>query len=87
MREFAFATHRTIIFKVEFFTGVFIWFRSRDLSFNVMLEVAVHSILAVTSEVVDAGIEKSINMESVIGALGVERSSTLVNSKVLVGAQ
>lgn len=84
---FAFPTIRTVILIVKLFAGTFDRLRAENLSADMVREVAVHSILAVTGEVMDAGILIAFHMDSSILALRLALLfSAFVNGEVLVRA-
>lgn len=85
---FAFATIGAIILIVEFFAGALVGLGAQNLPADVVREVAVHAILAVASEIVNAGILVAFNMDTPIFALGIVRLlDAFINCKVLVGTQ
>lgn len=62
MAESTFSSSRTIVFEIQFFTSIFWRFGSSNLAPNVMWEVAVETILAVSCEIVDTRVIASFNM-------------------------
>lgn len=65
---FAFASLWTVILIVEFFASAFVGLGSSDLAPDMVGEVAVHAVLAVAGEEVDAGILIAFNMDAPIFA-------------------
>lgn len=84
MRKFAFGcTYGTIIFIVKLSTGFLLWFRSGDFSLDIMRIMAIKSIFTIPGKIVDARIH-------VLGLMHLSAHLlvwTLINSKVLFGAQ
>lgn len=85
--EFAFTSWRTVIFIVQFFACVRVGFRTSNLPSDVMRKVAVHSIFAVTSEIMDARILVSFNMQLFIFAIIANRSCAFFNGEILLSTE
>lgn len=81
--EPTFSSHGAEVLIVKFFAGVLGGLWSSDLSTDVVGEVAVEAVLAVPSEVVDAGVVASLHMAlSAFGGV-----LAFVYGEVLLGAE
>lgn len=85
MRKSAFRSGGTIVFIVQLFAGLFSWFRSINLSFKSVREMAAESVFTVAHVVMDAWIKASIDMflATVFFAFAFFDRKVLVSTKVL----
>lgn len=83
--ESTFGSGGTVVFIIQLFAGLFRWFRSIDLSFEGVWEMAAESVFAVPHVVMDAWIKASIDvlLAAVFFAFAFLNRKVLVSAKVL----